>query len=76
MLHNVYFSASDLEGPEFKGEHLALDSDTDGLIDQRKKKKRKHKHHKHKKDKLIEREDERKEERQERYSCIADRCFN
>ncbi|XP_032675999.1 serine/threonine-protein kinase PRP4 homolog [Odontomachus brunneus] len=58
--------ASDLEGPEFKGEHLGLDSDIDGLIDQRKKKKRKHKHHKHKKDKLIEREDERREERQER----------
>ncbi|XP_014489133.1 PREDICTED: serine/threonine-protein kinase PRP4 homolog isoform X2 [Dinoponera quadriceps] len=58
--------ASDLEGPEFKGEHLGIDSDTDGLIDQRKKKKRKHKHHKHKKDKLIEREDERREDRQER----------
>ncbi|EFN83274.1 serine/threonine-protein kinase PRP4 homolog [Harpegnathos saltator] len=57
---------SDLEGPEFKGEHLGLDSDTDGLIDQKKKKKRKHKHHKHKKDKLIEREDERREDRQER----------
>lgn len=72
-MHNIYFSASDLEGPEFKGEHLGLDSDTDGLADQRKKKKRKHKHHKHKKDKLIEREDERREDRQERYSCIVNR---
>lgn len=69
-MHNVCFSTSDLEGPEFKEKHLGLDSDTDGLIDQRKKKKRKHKHHKHKKDKLIEREDERREDRQERYSCI------
>lgn len=64
-----------MEGPEFKGERLVLDSDADGLIDQRKKKKRKHKHHKHKKDKLIERDDERREERQERYSCMVNRHF-
>ncbi|KMQ96369.1 serine threonine-protein kinase prp4-like protein [Lasius niger] len=56
---------SDLEGPECKREPLGLDSDTDGMTDQRKKKKRKHKHHKHKKEKLIEREDERLD-RQER----------
>lgn len=56
-LHNC--STSDLEGPECKREPLGLDSDADGMIDQRKKKKRKHKHHKHKKEKLIERDDER-----------------
>ncbi|XP_072763919.1 uncharacterized protein Prp4k [Anoplolepis gracilipes] len=56
---------SDLEGSEYKREPLGLDSDTDGMSDQRKKKKRKHKHHKHKKEKLIEREDERLD-RQER----------
>lgn len=72
---NVHYSASDMEGPEFKGERLVLDSDADGLIDQRKKKKRKHKHHKHKKDKLIERDDERREERQERYSCMVNKHF-
>jgi len=48
-----------LEGSECKREPLGLDSDADGVIDQRKKKKRKHKHHKHKKEKLIERDDER-----------------
>jgi len=53
------YSTSDLEGPEGKRESLGLDSDADGVIDQRKKKKRKHKHHKHKKEKLIERDDER-----------------
>lgn len=74
-MHNIYFSTSDLEGPEFKGKHIGLDSDTDVLIDQRKKKKRKHKHHKHKKDKLIEREDERREDRQERYNCTITRYF-
>ncbi|XP_070162956.1 serine/threonine-protein kinase PRP4 homolog isoform X2 [Polyergus mexicanus] len=58
-------STSDLEGLECKREPLGLDSDTDGMTDQRKKKKRKHKHHKHKKEKLIEREDERLD-RQER----------
>lgn len=52
-------STSDLEDPECKRESLGLDSDADGVIDQRKKKKRKHKHHKHKKEKLIERDDER-----------------
>ena len=55
--HNC--STSDLEDPECKRESLGLDSDADGVIDQRKKKKRKHKHHKHKKEKLIERDDER-----------------
>lgn len=66
-----------MDDPEFKGERLVLDSDADGLIDQRKKKKRKHKHHKHKKDKLIERDDERerREERQERYICTINRYF-
>ncbi|XP_012235047.1 serine/threonine-protein kinase PRP4 homolog isoform X2 [Linepithema humile] len=54
---------SDLEGLECKRESLGLDSDTDGVSDQRKKKKRKHKHHKHKKEKLIEREDERLDRR-------------
>lgn len=63
----MYYSTSDLEGPECKREPLGLDSDTDGMTDQRKKKKRKHKHHKHKKEKLIEREDERLD-RQERFS--------
>lgn len=52
-------STSDLEGTECKRELLGLGSDTDGMIDQKKKKKRKHKHHKHKKEKLIERDDER-----------------
>lgn len=52
-------STSDLESSECKREPLGLDSDVDGMIDQRKKKKRKHKHHKHKKEKLIERDDER-----------------
>lgn len=54
---------SDLEDHECKREPLGLDSDTDGMTDQRKKKKRKHKHHKHKKEKLIEREDERLDRR-------------
>lgn len=67
----MYYSTSDLEGPECKRESLGLDSDTDGMTDQRKKKKRKHKHHKHKKEKLIEREDERLD-KQERYCCIND----
>lgn len=59
-------STSDLEGVECKREPLELDSDADGVIDQRKKKKRKHKHHKHKKEKLIERDDERLLDKQER----------
>lgn len=63
-MHNIYFSTSDLEGPECKGGLIRIDSDTDGLTDQRKKRKRKHKHHKHKKDKLIEREDERLEKQE------------
>ncbi|XP_067210019.1 serine/threonine-protein kinase PRP4 homolog isoform X1 [Linepithema humile] len=57
---------SDLEGLECKRESLGLDSDTDGVSDQRKKKKRKHKHHKHKKEKLIEREDERLDRQEKR----------
>lgn len=57
---------SDLENPECKRESLGLDSDADGVIDQRKKKKRKHKHHKHKKEKLIEREEERLDKQERR----------
>ncbi|XP_011067154.1 PREDICTED: serine/threonine-protein kinase PRP4 homolog [Acromyrmex echinatior] len=57
---------SDLEDPECKRESLGLDSDADGVIDQRKKKKRKHKHHKHKKEKLIERDDERLDKQERR----------
>ncbi|XP_043261585.1 serine/threonine-protein kinase PRP4 homolog [Colletes gigas] len=56
---------SDLECLESKRDTVGVDSESDMLNDQRKKKKRKHKHHKHKKDKLIEREDG-KIERQER----------
>ncbi|KOC67439.1 Serine/threonine-protein kinase PRP4 like protein, partial [Habropoda laboriosa] len=56
---------SDLECVESKRDIVGVDSESDMLVDQRKKKKRKHKHHKHKKDKLIEREDGRIE-RQER----------
>ncbi|XP_076169922.1 pre-mRNA processing factor 4 kinase isoform X1 [Ptiloglossa arizonensis] len=56
---------SDLECLESKRDIVGVDSESDMLNDQRKKKKRKHKHHKHKKDKLIEREDG-KIERQER----------
>ncbi|KAL0112223.1 hypothetical protein PUN28_011943 [Cardiocondyla obscurior] len=57
---------SDMEDPESKRESVGLDSDVDGVIDQRKKKKRKHKHHKHKKEKLIEREDERLDKQERR----------
>ncbi|XP_071560849.1 uncharacterized protein Prp4k isoform X1 [Temnothorax nylanderi] len=57
---------SDLEGAECKQEPLELDSDADGVIDQRKKKKRKHKHHKHKKEKLIEKDDERLDKQERR----------
>ncbi|XP_076686034.1 pre-mRNA processing factor 4 kinase isoform X1 [Andrena cerasifolii] len=57
---------SDLECLDSKRDIVGIDSESDMLADQRKKKKRKHKHHKHKKDKLIEREDG-KIERQERY---------
>ncbi|KZC12079.1 Serine/threonine-protein kinase PRP4 like protein, partial [Dufourea novaeangliae] len=56
---------SDLECLDSKRDIVGIDSESDMLNDQRKKKKRKHKHHKHKKDKLIEREDG-KIERQER----------
>ncbi|XP_076686056.1 pre-mRNA processing factor 4 kinase isoform X2 [Andrena cerasifolii] len=56
---------SDLECLDSKRDIVGIDSESDMLADQRKKKKRKHKHHKHKKDKLIEREDG-KIERQER----------
>lgn len=51
---------------------VTIDSESDMLVDQRKKKKRKHKHHKHKKDKLIEREDGRieRQERYVQYICI------
>lgn len=59
-------STSDLESFECKREPLGLDSDADGVTDQRKKKKRKHKHHKHKKEKLIERDNERLQDKQER----------
>lgn len=75
----VYCSTSDLEGLECKRESVGLDSDTDGVSDQRKKKKRKHKHHKHKKEKLIEKEDERLD-RQEKYSFYvnkqSDKCMD
>ncbi|XP_025997102.1 serine/threonine-protein kinase PRP4 homolog isoform X2 [Solenopsis invicta] len=57
---------SDLEDPECKREPLGLDSDADGVIDQKKKKKRKHKHHKHKKEKLIEKDDERSDKQERR----------
>ena len=56
---------SDLECLDSKRDIVGIDSESDMLADQRKKKKRKHKHHKHKKDKLIDREDG-KIERQER----------
>ncbi|KAK2576956.1 hypothetical protein KPH14_005569 [Odynerus spinipes] len=57
--------SSDVEASDSKREITGIDSESDMLGDQRKKKKRKHKHHKHKKDRVIEREDGRID-RQER----------
>ncbi|KAG7191173.1 hypothetical protein KM043_013969 [Ampulex compressa] len=56
---------SDLECLDPKKDLVGLDSESEMLGDQKRKKKRKHKHHKHKKDKLVERTDERLD-RQER----------
>lgn len=57
MYFKLYFRTSDLEGLDSNKDLINLDSESEILIDQRKKKKRKHKHHKHKKDKVLEKED-------------------